>query len=1241
MKTKHKFLSVLLVVLLCVTLCFSLIACDNNTGDNGEVTDSSKYIPNGNFEVTTSDNFPKTPGSWTGSAGSTSSNNETPVDEKSLKSGVIDTNDSVYDKNKKNWDRLKNPYTGNGKDSNILMIYNRKDNSYKYTSGSFSLDANKYYKLTFDVRTDNMEGYGAYVAITGDTMVEFPSINTKGTWVTYTTYIKTSNIDSNSLSVTVSNGRGGKNDGKLSKGYAFFDNFVVTELENGDEYNDAKEDQLIKKTDMTLGDPNFTNISGTENLYSARMWTGISSVGSDGESAPTGSDYLERGIIDFNEGGVPTVADDVKDALQKREGVKDQRVLMINNIKPTAYSYRTDNRIRLESSQDEWYKLSFWLYTKDLKGDVGAYIKLKSSTDKDEEIYKVENLTSNDKWTQISIYIKPDAMRNKDVYLELGLGKGGKNDTESLVSGQAFFDDITLEKVAESSVPSDGNKYEFPAPSSEDFIGAEGLNTQKYSHAKYDKDGFTENARGVLSNVVPAPEDKPFDSVDNLLKIENKQPTITKYKYNTPFSIEQNKYYRLSIWVKTDLINDKQGINVSLYKVAKNESGKPIADDEAVTTFENINTKVINKNTTNSYNGYTELVFLIEGNYYESTQLYYQIDMGNGTNLTPNSLVQGSVYIADVSLNPISYADYNSESGTYVKKYSVKSQSNSIDNATFDNIDLDNTKKYNKDFDENDFLNGNTKGVFGTPKSWSFTSSDELDKLNAGVFNVNNTQQLTALGFADSEDALKGMPSQIKKNNNNVLAISTKATILRNSWGFTSSSISLSKNKYYEVSVWAYCLSGKASISLKSSNKSVMEKFVINQNDGWTEYKFYVNTGFDDFSAYLELALGDPEGQNTDITGKVLFDLPKITEITEDMYNSLKDETATSKKLTFTTTTFDNVTKSEDDESLDTPVNWSGAHNDSDAPSGLTKSIAGVYNRDHGNRNLFKDKDGKETITEEELINIMNSVPNPDGKEGTQGETNTNILVINNNEASEYEYKTTLADNSLVAESFYEVSLYVLTHNVPDNQHATIRLKLHNDVFEFSLNDKRGINVNTKDKWTKYSFYIMTGEKADIDNVELSVSLGRSGEENFVSGYLFVDDVTIKKIDEKTFNEKAPADKFPTDEQSDNDFVFDKEISSTTHRIEFEESDLNNPPEEEDENKADPLLWLYITSGIIGGLVIIAVIVVLFRKFHVIEKLFPKKNPNGEKGKESYNRDNVNANKSTTSSKSVNEKHKD
>ena len=54
---------------------------------------------------------------------------------------------------------------------------------------NFSIAAEE---LSFTVKTQDIEGYGAYIKIGGDAFIEFPNINTKGEWTTYSAMIKTS-----------------------------------------------------------------------------------------------------------------------------------------------------------------------------------------------------------------------------------------------------------------------------------------------------------------------------------------------------------------------------------------------------------------------------------------------------------------------------------------------------------------------------------------------------------------------------------------------------------------------------------------------------------------------------------------------------------------------------------------------------------------------------------------------------------------------------------------------------------------------------------------------------------------------------------------------------------------------------------------------------------------------------------------------------------------------------------------
>ena len=1239
MNKKYKFLTVLLIIILCITMLTTLIACDKDDDAVGEVKDTSEFIANGNFEVTTSDAFPKIPGSWTGSAGSTSSGNSTDTDDDSLVAGVIDTEKTAYDKNKKIWNRLPNPGAVATTDTNILMIYNKKDNSYKYTSSNFSLSANKYFEIKISVKTDKLteDSYGAYIKVGGDAFVEFERIKTGGSWQTFTVMLKTSNLSSNSISVVLSNGKDGKKDNKLSNGYAFFDNVVVSEVK-GDEGGKTAEEKykdFVKASegneqqnynDLTNGDMSFINISGTEQPFTARKWTGVSSTGENGDTAPSSTDYLVRGVIDKNAIGIPTIAENVNP-----KG-KDSKFLMLNNIKATAYGYRSDNRLKI--SAGNYYKLTVWVQTKNIEQN-GAYVMLKTSTDKNEQIKSIDNIVSADgEWKAVSFFIQGDQKRTKEIYVQVGLGKGGKNHSDNAI-GAAFFDEITLETITEDEYKNADEAYQANLESTlgENLLDSTIItNPNNYEPSTYDKhDGIPDSYRGELT------------SSNNVITLENKKPSITKYKYKNLITIDANNHYRLSFKVKTELIDENKGIEIILYK--KVRDGK----DTEITKISEFNSEGLEDDEIDG-EGYTEFAFLIQGDLKETTEIYYEIVMGSGSNLTPDTLVKGKVSIKDFEMYKVNYSDYNSESsGDYVKKHSFKSENHKISNAEFNQIDISATKTEYENFDEKDFLDKNTKATFGLPLSWTTSSKEYLKDLYAGVYNVNNTYQKDKLKV---NDIMAGWDSQVAQNNDNVLVISTQKAFesqIDKPWGFTSPSISLSKGKYYELSVWAYLYEGTtATINLQSSSKTNIESFTITADTtGWNEYKFYINAGFDNSTVYLQLKLGD--NQDSISSGTVFFDRPSFNEITnKDLYEKLiknlneKTEIAT----TFSTTTFDNSTDNSDDKKLDTPDGWTGSHADTDAPDGEGKSIAGVFNRDHSSSGWFggEYEEGKTNkgIDFDKILEIMNTAPHfnfTNYQESIEGSSNSNVLVIHNNAKSEYTYTTTLAENSLTENKYYEISLYVLTYEIQD-KNATIQLKLHNSTYEFSSNDARGIKVNTNGAWKKYSFFVATQDNADIDNVELSVSLGISEEDNYVSGYLFVDNVAISEITEDRFNEQVPEDKYPASGDDESKFEFDKTVTEYKHRIVFTEDDLNKDPEEEKVKDLDPLLWLYITTGIIGLLLIIVVVIFALKKFNVFDKFSRKGNFN-EKGTETYNRNRVDYNKANAQKRDINQKHQD
>lgn len=408
------------------------------------------------------------------------------------------------------------------------------------------------------------------------------------------------------------------------------------------------------------------------------------------------------------------------------------------------------------------------------------------------------------------------------------------------------------------------------------------------------------------------------------------------------------------------------------------------------------------------------------------------------------------------------------------------------------------------------------------------------------------------------------------------------------------------------ISVWAKLSSGTASISLTTSTKENPRTVVIDTPAVWTRYDFYIETGFDSTSATLGLYLGDKDS-DTDVSGTVFFDMPQLLTVDEATFDAaVKDNegavNSTVSTLSYTINSFNNTTENTD--SLDTPNNWTGAHAVSEAPAEERDVVSGVYNYNTGNRSWF----GKNAEDSDISADVMSRILNDD---------NTNALVINNNTETEYAYTHSFS-KSLDSQSFYKVSIKVLTYKLAADDNASITLKLNNLSYTFSKNDTTTdgskIHVNSDMVWKEYSFYVRT---PNSNSVSASMILALGTEGNYMKGYAFFDDFAVTKINEDTFYENIPVEN--SDEETPT------YTTSDTIGIVFTDADAEAEEPVEPE-KNDPLLWLYISTGIIGGLVVLVALFYIGKKLYYsfIEPrlLIARSKRSKQRNKASYDKNN-------------------
>lgn len=444
----------------------------------------------------------------------------------------------------------------------------------------------------------------------------------------------------------------------------------------------------------------------------------------------------------------------------------------------------------------------------------------------------------------------------------------------------------------------------------------------------------------------------------------------TSYNVETsPFIIEANKFYRLSLWVKTIDVSSASGANI--YLINKD------SDDEELVSFTKVNTDDYDEYV----NDWCEISIVLRGADSEDTNVAFRLSLGKG-NRWSSELTKGAMYVCNVSMTYITYANFkDTTSGTYVKNYDFASKKSSypFNNGSFNNYDRD---------DEHLTEEGGLENQIhaATPEDWTINDStlkihgEEESALFAGVIALNpETDEKLSFGRSKQATAVTGLTDELdnfygydgKYNDEyhervagpNLLAIGSRDKDKKYAVGFASASFSLSSNSYNAVSVYAKTVGDTtASIFLTGESSTTAAKdstsFVIKHSTAesadseWTKYTFYIQVGSTSVSVKLNLWLGldiefvdvagendEEKAENAKSSGAVFFDLANQETITEEAYNEAADSTSeTSVSLSFLTDSFDSLSTSVESRSeLSKPNGWSGAA-DTNQTSSNTKS---------------------------------------------------------------------------------------------------------------------------------------------------------------------------------------------------------------------------------------------------------------------------------------------------------------
>ena len=547
----------------------------------------------------------------------------------------------------------------------------------------------------------------------------------------------------------------------------------------------------------------------------------------------------------------------------------DKQVLMMNAEDTPAWAGYSSSTISM--SKGSYYIVSFMAYT-----EVGAHASAKlSGYDKFENSTILIN--TNGIWKEFRFYIATSNFETVAPSLEFWLGVEGGNKS----AGAVFFDKVKVTQYDNSSFMSalDGNldnsiyinlqnRYVVPFLNNPSFETDLGDDNWKLM------DNITIDEEKTITGIVNVADfDKDAAQIDvkipntnidgnvNALLINNIKSSYVGYE-SEYFTIEQNKLYKLSFLVKSNI--SKGSATVKL--VEKN----PYTDPASPYYYENSSyeaqtfeiTNVASSSTNEVTNGWQEYSFYIKGNTLIDEQLSLQLLFGSET-----TKAKGYILFDNFTLETITSNEFtnNSSTGTVANldKYSSES---TIKNGAFNLITIDDV---DQDYPY-------------APQNWTLETTDD-NALN-GVVNTGVDASVI----------------HVDGGQNNVLMIG-------NSSKYTSESASISANSYAKISVDVLTFNldnEKAKIRILDGENVLGEITNIETNNVWKTYNILIKTGFESASIKVELSVG----ANTNGTGKAYFDnVYYSSSLTEEAF----DADTENKKIDLSVYNFSNISSTD------------------------------------------------------------------------------------------------------------------------------------------------------------------------------------------------------------------------------------------------------------------------------------------------------------------------------------------
>lgn len=866
-------------------------------------------INNSQFENTGSGDIP-TPSGWAGARiGDAPS--------ASVKSGVLQLDSYSANKDKYKldiYDEYKNtrpdsPFgkgdsaSGSGyfqgTNRNVLLINaNGTPTAYGYTSESFTLAPNSYYKINVWLKTGSIGPSGGAAILVnglGDEPVGFTGINTETLaadqnytdkylgWFDYTLYIETSSFISSSATLSLQLGY--DEVGGMTKGYVMYDNITATQLSSKSYYEETAR--------IAAGSARKKAVSFNEGeLLPGGDFTTPGEFGTIVGSGYASKQYLNAAA------GLPA---ENSLGLEKKLYAPNEISTDFNNV--FAISTYKDGKFEsayggIESKEFvierySYYRISAWYNSESVEGGDGVaatlmYKSVKNQGDFTSDVtaslaLSAENYNHNG-WNELAIYVKGSDFSDYSAKLALSLGS-----KSNPAKGVALFDDVKIQKLTPAEYndnSANGNKtVTFDTATDSSGIGNGWFNTVgTYEELEYEISGGEKTLKKPLApanwtmhttadvatsgysqtavstdeavyGLVPVEELGNINGLTktwgNVLKMSSKENTAFCYA-SEEFTVTASGYNTVAVTLTADGLKG-YGANLVLKKGGL-----------VVSTIE----KITESGT------YT---FYIKGGDKDSA-MTLELWLGLNDRVDNSTkLASGTVYFTGVAFKSDSTEEiYNAKAESY--KYG-RSNPDVREGISYAAVYLG-----AEDFTLFDsYDNGSIKH----PYNWSVSKG--TGKVVYGIFDSTNKEGSDIPGDYENGGKQYALILQNVEKTYSELTLNNSYTLAADSYYKLTVSVKADIPEEYlenENAVGAYIKLTNGDYRFDFKDTSVTEDSIVN-DEAFRTYTFYIKAPSAETTTAISVGLGGSEKSNQAVVGRVYVNGITLEDLSNIEYDEL------------------------------------------------------------------------------------------------------------------------------------------------------------------------------------------------------------------------------------------------------------------------------------------------------------------------------------------------------------------